>query len=81
MCNVHNQQHPDKISLGIFRIYLHSLIFSVGVGTETKRAKKESEYWTCIRLLHTKRSAQKQQFTSIFMLMSQLYTSEPSAKK
>lgn len=56
MCNVHNQQHPNKISLGFFRIYLHSLIFSVGAGTETKRAKKESEYWTCIRLLHTKRS-------------------------
>lgn len=47
MCNVHNQQHPNKISLGFFRIYLHSLIFSVGAGTETKRAKKESEYWTC----------------------------------
>lgn len=41
MCNVHYQQHPDKISLGFFIIYLHSLIFSVGVGTETKRAKKE----------------------------------------
>lgn len=74
MCNVHNQQHPNKISLGFFRIYLHSLIFSVGAGTETKRAKKRK------RILDMHQTvAHKEKFTSIFMLMSQLYTSEPSA--